>query len=79
MILDIKGQPVTDPESFMGLCFAITLLMVIVVIPSIFSKWENLLFIFIPIFLCVVMYFVCKIVPKSTFESIIDAIKKDLS
>ena len=77
-MLHITGQPVKFVRIFMALWFGfLSLMQVLLLIPTITSKLDSIIPIFIPIVMSAFGYLLCKFATKATFNSVIKAIKKE--
>jgi len=77
--LQMTGQPVKFVRVFMALWLSFFLAMeVFFVVLAFTSKLDSLVSLFIPFFMCVFGYLLCKLATKFTFNSVVKAIKKEL-
>lgn len=76
--LQITGQPVKFVRVFMAFWFSFLLVMeVLFIILAITSNLDSLFPLFIPLAMCAFGYLLCKIGTKTTFNSVVKAIKKE--
>ena len=76
--LQIIGQPVKFVRIFMALWFSFLLAMeAFFIILSITSNLDSLFPLFIPLAMCTFGYLLCKLATKATFNSVVNAIKKE--
>ena len=76
--LQMTGQPTKYVRVFMALWFSFLLVMLAFLIILAFkSKLESLFPIFIPLAMCAFGYLLCKLATKATFNSVVNAIKKE--
>ena len=76
--LQIIGQPVKIVRIFMALWFSFLLAMeAFFIILSITSNLDSLFPLFIPLAMCTFGYLLCKLATKATFNSVVNAIKKE--
>ena len=76
--LQMIGQPVKFVRVFMALWFSFLLAMeVFFVILAITSNLDSLFPLFIPLAMCTFGYLLCKLATKATFNSVVNAIKKE--
>lgn len=79
-MLHITGQPVKYVRIFMTLWFGILALMEVCwLILAITSNLDSIIPVFIPIAMCVFGYLLCKLGTKATFNSVVNAIRKEYS
>ena len=79
-ILHITGQPVKIVRIFMALWFAFLALMEVFLLTlAITSNLDSIIPVFIPIVMCAFGYLLCKLGTKATFNSVVNAIKKEFS
>jgi len=77
-MLHITGQPVKFVRIFMALWFSFLLAMeAFFIILSITSSLDSLFPLFIPLAMCAFGYLLCKLATKATFNSVVNAIKKE--
>ena len=76
--LQMIGQPVKFVRIFMALWFGfLSLMEVFLLILAITSNLDSIIPIFIPIVMCAFGYLLCKLATKATFNSVVNAIKKE--
>ena len=77
-ILHITGQPVKIVRIFMVLWFVfLSLMEVFLLTLAITSNLDSIIHVFIPIVMCAFGYLLCKLETKATFNSVVNAIKKE--
>ena len=75
--LHMKGQPVKVVRAFMGLWFAGVLGMeLLLLLIAVISGLDSLSILFVPIFMGVFGYLLCKVTTRVTFRSVVKAIQK---
>ena len=76
--LQMIGQPVKFVRIFMVLWFSFLLAMeAFFIILAITSNLDSLFPLFIPLAMCTFGYLLCKLATKATFNSVVNAIKKE--
>ena len=79
-VLQMSGQPVKFVRVFMTLWYSFLLTMeVFFLLYAITSELDNIFPVFIPVVLCAFGYLLCKVATKTTFNSVVKAIQKELT
>ena len=79
-ILQMRGQPVKFVRIFMAIWFVFLLMFELCfLVLAITSKLDSIFPVFVPIGMCAFGYLLCKLATKATFNSVINAIRRECS
>ena len=79
-ILQMRGQPVKFVRIFMAIWFVFLLMFELCfLVLAITSKLDSIFPVFVPIGMCAFGYLLCKLATKTTFHSVINAIRREYS
>lgn len=76
-VFSIKGQPVNFVRWFMTFWFGFALMMQVSVLVFALEPESYSFHTFIPLYMCIFGYFLCRFATKSTFDSVVKAIQKE--
>ena len=76
-VFDIKGQPVKFVRWFMTFWFGSALMMQFLVLAFALEPQEYRFIHFVPLYMCIFAYCLCRFATKRTFDAVIKAIEKE--